>query len=1335
MQRRRLSAALLVLLSLLPTAVVAAAPDEASAVLLRSARMWEVRNRPDLQRLALEKYLLAHPGDAQAQRALGQLEIRSGRFEVATRLIEQIKAAAPASPVARDLADAYRLVTQDRLQMATVNRLLQMDRYPEAIAALNKLFPQGAPGGELGIEYYGIVGSSKLGWAEADRGLRQLVQDNPDDPKFVIALANHLTRRSETRADGLRLLAGLLNREDADRKQVLATWRSGLSRLPDDATALKPINEYLALNPDDGDVRGQLARVQEAERQRELKLRDPVYRLMTAAMSDLDAGRLADAERKLLGAQRLRPADAALAGNLGRLRLRQGRHAEAVSLFETAARGDAEERSKWSSLVRTARFWQRLRAADDATAKGNLDLARQQIRAALTQQPQDADALAALADNAHRRGDGAAAEKIFREALNREPTNGVALRGLSRLLSQTGRRTQALALLEALRKSHPKRAQTLDGVRAGLLRDEAEAALAAGRTGPALSGLEAAQAADPFDPWISFTLAKLYRQLGLPREARALMAAGVERAPENPEARYAYALLLSNMDDDAAAAEMLRQIPPERLSDSMRALQNRLQIAALRRKAFALASADNVAGAAALLGQAELAAGDEPELLEDVADAWMDIGQIPRALKLLQGWMRRQAPLTAADRMVWARALNRAEREPELAGVIAELRQDQTLQASDRTRLDEWQVASAIRQARALAVQRQYPAALALLAQQQRQHPANVRLLSTEADMYLAADDPARAIAIHRQLLQQLPDDTDTRLALVRALREAGQLDAAEREIALMIEDSTAENLPVRLSLARQLTEMQQLDRARKLVAELLERQPNHPDVLVQAGRIERADRKYEAALAFFRRAQLAQGSSASIEQMDQLPQQTAMPTALHLQFSDRLNIAWQKAQRKSALPQRDSAALRSLLLSSELDAQAQSAAAELLPLSRRQLLSAADEGVASIEQRRYGFVSAGYNSFGKSGDAGSSSYTASEFAIEVRVPQGYDGHWFALIDPGKAEAGTLPAVYDDAALYGKVQAFGPASLAAFPAGAEQSASGTGLGFGYETDDLRVDIGSTPLGFEVEDVVGGIEYGGEIGVLDFNLDLSRRPVTSSFLSYAGARDPVTGEVWGSVRSSGLDTRLAYYGPRHSVSASAGFHRLAGRNVPDNDFLSAGISTNWRVLDANNMRGFAGLALSWWNYAHNLSQYTFGHGGYYSPQSYVSLSLPLEWTGRWKRLAYELRASGSISRSRIDSALFYPGDEALQAQALAMPLPSGFSAPVYDGSSGTGRGYSLKAALEYQMTPHWYFGGHLDIDRSAFYSPNFMQVYLRYNFDARRQPVLFPPQPPRSYSRF
>jgi cellulose synthase operon protein C len=350
-------------------------------------------------------------------------------------------------------------------------------------------------------------------------------------------------------------------------------------------------------------------------------------------------------------------------------------------------------------------------------------------------------------------------------------------------------------------------------------------------------------------------------------------------------------------------------------------------------------------------------------------------------------------------------------------------------------------------------------------------------------------------------------------------------------------------------------------------------------------------------------------------------------------------------------------------------------------------------------------------------------------------VPRGYGGHFFAIVDAVDADAGTLPADYNQAALYGSVQAVGPGALAAFPGGSPQSAQGVDLGLGWESERLRADLGTTPLGFTVENWVGGLRWSDRAGSFDYGFNLSRRPIIGSLISYAGAVDPASGRSWGGVVASGLSARLGRQSGRLYTSASLGGYRLTGRNVLDNDHLALRLAGDWRLLERPDLRLDGGLAFTYWTYAENLGEYSFGHGGYYSPQQYLSLSPTLEVTGRGQRWSYRLRGSVAFSDTVIDPQAFYPNDPALQAQAQSSPLPAGFAAPVYGPGGGTGVGYALRGALEYQLTPRWYLGGTLDLDRSEFYTPNAYGAYLRYDFDGRPLRIPFPPRPPRPYASF
>jgi len=87
--------------------------------------------------------------------------LRSGRIKDAAGRLSQLKKDYPQSADTQELADAYRLATTDRLRMASVRRQVEIGQEDDAVAGLKQLFPNGPPQGELGMEYYRILGSRR----------------------------------------------------------------------------------------------------------------------------------------------------------------------------------------------------------------------------------------------------------------------------------------------------------------------------------------------------------------------------------------------------------------------------------------------------------------------------------------------------------------------------------------------------------------------------------------------------------------------------------------------------------------------------------------------------------------------------------------------------------------------------------------------------------------------------------------------------------------------------------------------------------------------------------------------------------------------------------------------------------------------------------------------------------------------------------------------------------------------------------------------------------------------------------------------------------------------
>lgn len=395
----------------------------------------------------------------------------------------------------------------------------------------------------------------------------------------------------------------------------------------------------------------------------------------------------------------------------------------------------------------------------------------------------------------------------------------------------------------------------------------------------------------------------------------------------------------------------------------------------------------------------------------------------------------------------------------------------------------------------------------------------------------------------------------------------------------------------------------------------------------------------------------------------------------------------------------------------------------EKVELASFALISRAEEEIANITSGRNPRVETGYEKRDKSSTDGTSSYHGEEIPLVGWWPIGYDGHAFVQVDHINIDAGELPN-NQDAYQYGKLSAkqFIPVAPIA------QQAEGTSLAAGYVGENLRWDLGVVGIGFPVHNFVGGIRKSGEIDKIDYALELSRRPQTSSLLSYAGARDPATGETWGGVTNTAISGRVAKSFDQNYTFASLEYGILQGKNVLNNNRLALRVGMDKDFIHQDDLRLNIGLTLSYWRFKENESNYTFGHGGYYSPQNYTSISLPVEWIGRKNKLSYLVRGSVSLSQSQEKDMNYYPTDNALQNASAP-----GFS--VYSGSSGNGSGYALRFAGEYQATQHLAVGGRADIERSAFYEPNTLLIYVKYTFEPQLEPVSFPPTAVKPYSQF
>ena len=1233
----------LILLPLTAAAVETNPWRLAADELLASARLWDLKGRNDLARLALQKLLRAEPGNRVARARLAQLDAQEGKLGSAEAAYRLLLSDGPVGPNIRNLEASLRIYGPERQKLSAARLMVRAGRVDEAVRMLREVFPNGPPDGPIMIEYLRVIGGTGHGWAEAHAGYSKLARSYPEDMEFRLRLAELDGARPVTRSRALRTLAAMARAKEGNTADVMVAWHHVL--LSSDHVSIAPqyYREYLALDPKDQGVADALAESEHAAAQRYFLAHDPTEIRLAHALAALADDQVDEADTGLRAVAEHLPHDPRVLGGLGRVALKRGNDDTAEKLFREALARDPANRAEWTSLVATARYWGLLKAGSAAREAGRLDEAEQRIREALAAQPNEPNGMAALGRVALARGDLDGADRVFRAVLAGTPTNSSAWQGRVDVAFARNRPDEARHLIADAPRDNPDLVAALAPVRAKLARKDAAALVAAGRTSDARLLLEATLLSVPGDVWLRYDLARIYTHMGKRAEARRAMDDAPASTRHGNAWRYANALVLGGLDEWDDALRSLRQIPESETDAQIRQLAREAQVRSHIADAQDAIAAQDEAGADAALNQATSAAGDDLALLAAVANAWADCGQLTRAQAMAAPYLEQPDDGDASHQLALANLADAARDDSGVGRQLAALN-TLTLDADQTRQLQDLRVRLAARRAQAMLAQGNAKSAQATLQAALHVDPGNARLQNVLIDALEAGGDVPGALALARTRANTLPQDPDARLDLARLLAATGDNTGARREIATALKLAPEDDVDTRLGAARRLQALTERAQARAILSNLASTYPDDARVTLQQGRLADSEGDHYTAFSDFQQA-------------------------------------------------------------------AQS----------RNLREQAQAAIAQLYGRTAPYVATALKSYNKPGTAGVSSYDAREAPLEIRWRDGLRGRWFVQVDPTQVDSGTLAANRPDLSnQLGQSALLAPVGLAS---ATHLRAQGTALEVGWQGDDWRADVGSTPLGFAVTSWVGGLRWSTEHGWGDTQLNLSRRPLASSVLAFAGLRDPSSGQTWGGVQTTGLDARWHFSNGPNSYTASGGVHQLTGRNVTGNSEADARLAYDRTLLNGTDAYVSAGTALTWWQYGHNLSNYTFGQGGYYSPQSYVSLTLPVEYDGRKGSWSWNLRGSVGLSQATTRDEPWYPTNMKLQAAA---------GNPVFAGGGSHGLSHSLKAALEYHATSKLRFGIEGSLDRSAYYAPNYIGAYLRYSLDGPDDAPRYPSNPVTSF---
>ena len=1237
------------------------------------------------------------------------------------------------TPSRQESMEARRALTQ-----ATI--LQKSGKPAEANALLKEKFPNGPPAGELAVGYYKIIASMPDGWAEARAGLESLVKSDRKNLQYALALDALLGTKKDTRDLAFNNLSELYKDRKVDKQRVLQVWREVLNAQESGADLIPYYQKYLEVDPHNQEITARWTAETEALAERKRIAKDPLLSRRQLGLDLLDKGDIVGAEPLLMDTIKALPKDYLALGGMGLIRMRQGNYEEAISYFQKALALNPQNSGKWKGLIATSQYWMQIHQAEDARDKKNYSLAMEKIRAAINLEPQGSEAIAVLGTIEAERGNSKEAEKQFREALSIESDNGIAIRGLVQLLINAGKRDEALALINSQAPEDSPAGKGYDYLRVKILSSQADDLVSKGQGDAAIPYLLRALKLEPLNPWLRFQLAGIYEGSGSLDKGLALMKEGLRLAPNDPEMinanvlfllsadktddalslmrnalakpsadaislRLTYAKVLNRLQRDDDLAPVLQQLNKSRLSAAEKATYTQIQLDFEIRQAL---RAGDTSKAIALMKKAVDLDREDVWLRLDLARLYAQTHRPKEGIALFEQYLKTH-PDSIEGLYAYALYLSGLEQNQAALKVLNKIPATDRTPKITRFQRSVW-LDLQIAQVKTLNVQGDKAKATTQLSYLEGEVLNDPDLLSLVALAWGSIGDVEHGNALFERMEQTNPNlSAEWHLRYANYLLNNDQQAAFQREMTLLSrqklslaqkQDYLDLQQTAQLKAISQLITSGDIHIANQQLQPLISAQPNNFKVMYLDSQIQRREGYLDKAIDIEQRAlAMAPVPLSSYHSLSTLkPTNDFAKSALGVgQSTNTSGVSVFQIEPPALQP---------------------SAAASGSAYQYKQM--------ADMLDMRTNWLDGAVDYLSLNGTPGQSYYRATEVPLEWKMPMRSDERVTFRADQVNINAGTINA----GSAY-QVSTFG--SMAACTVNcpttfSNQSASGTALNVGYEKQNFKADIGTTPLGFLTQNWIGGVKQKLDAGPVGVSLELARRPMTSTLLSYAGTRDPVTGSIWGGMVATGgtiglsLDKGETFGGWTYFRARS-----LTGTNVQsnsDNQFM-AGL--NYRIINETDRQLSSGLTGMLWGFKRNAGEFTYGQGGYYSPQSYRSVTLPLNYSQRFARFSYVIGGSVSSNWSRTDASPYFPTNAAYQAAA---------GNPYYSASSGPGTASSFLAAWEYQVSPSVFVGNRLKLERSPYYAPNSFVLYVRIALDdTAPHPVPLQTQPVIPTSRF
>ena len=362
-----------------------------------------------------------------------------------------------------------------------------------------------------------------------------------------------------------------------------------------------------------------------------------------------------------------------------------------------------------------------------------------------------------------------------------------------------------------------------------------------------------------------------------------------------------------------------------------------------------------------------------------------------------------------------------------------------------------------------------------------------------------------------------------------------------------------------------------------------------------------------------------------------------------------------------------------------------------------------------------------------RSGALGYDHLTALEAPFELSTPLGYNSRFTIVarpvfLDSGQADGSSNLMVQEIVAgkstLMQIPQPFGTLVNTATTPPAQQNAAGIGGEVQLAFPHLALAGGYTPYGFLVATFTGRAQWKPGDGPFTFNF--VRDPVKDTELSYSGLRDPGSssasypGNIWGGVIANQGNVQFAHGDAESGLYFGVGGQYLTGYNVEKNIRIDGSGGAYWRLKTVPEYGNLSiGANFFAMHYTHNENAFTYGMGGYFSPQAYFLANMPVSWAGHYEtRWHYSVVGSFGVQGFQENLTPLFP----LAGQSA---YEIALNNPMLPAKTSVGPNYDLRGQVAYQIGPHWFAGGYFSANNSRDYNSVSAGFSIHYMF--RSQP--------------